>query len=90
MKLRDGDKDYDNDNDDGDGNGWNWPSNAGARTTDNRRRVKSAARAAARNLPMGCGQWTHGGRTRSQTDAETEGQTETTDTFIANHFQCCK
>lgn len=77
MKLRDADKDYDNENenDDGDGNvdGWNWNWPARAR-----------AGAAARNLPMGCGQWTH------EEHEATERQTETTDTFIANHFKCCK
>lgn len=69
MKLRDADKDYDNENgnDDGDGNvdgwNWNWPASTGA---------------AARNLPMGCGQWTHGGRTRS--DRETDRNNR--------HFYC--
>lgn len=72
MKLRDADKDYDNendDNDDGDGNvdgwNWNWP-------------VSARAAAAARNLPMGCGQWTHGERTRS--DRETDRNNR--------HFYC--
>lgn len=73
MKLRDGDKDYDNENgnenDDGDGNvdgwNWNWPASA-------------EAGAAARNLPMGCGQWTQGGRTRS--DRETDRNNR--------HFYC--